>query len=121
MVKKGHVILNKIFGFLTLAFLVTGAQAQTFESNNNVFETPMGMIDVREIDGPVSSKRDDRFNSYETASPGWSFSVTAIGNLISVQNNGSNNSVVINATQINNGSQQASINLGSDQFSEQSK
>lgn len=100
---------------------MTGVQAQTFESNNNVFETPMGMIDVREIDGPVSSKRDERFNSYELASPGWSFSSTAIGNLISVQNNGSNNSVVINATQVNNGSQHSSVNFNSESFSEQTK
>lgn len=85
------------------------ASAQTFEGNNNVFETPLGRNNVTEIDGIASSRRDENFNRLEVQRPGWEFSATSIGNLINVQQDGMNNTVIINAQQINKGSQRASV------------
>jgi hypothetical protein len=85
------------------------ASAQTFEGNNNVFETPLGRNNVTEIDGIASSRRDENFNRLEIQRPGWEFSATSIGNLINVQQDGMNNTVIINAQQINKGSQRASV------------
>lgn len=86
--------------------------AQTFEGNANAFETPFGMRSVTDIDSPASTRRDENFNRTQVQAPGWGFAATAIGNLINVQNEGSNNTVVINATQINNGTQNASVDGG---------
>lgn len=85
------------------------ASAQTFEGNNNVFETPLGRNNVTEIDGFATSRRDSNFNRLEVQRPGWEFSATSIGNLINVQQDGMNNTVIINAQQINKGSQRASV------------
>ncbi len=86
--------------------------AQTFEGNVSSFETPFGMRSVTDIDSPAATRRDENFNRTQVQAPGFGFASTAIGNLINVQTEGSNNTVVINATQINNGSQNASIDSG---------
>lgn len=96
----------------TLLLPAMGAHAQTFEGNVSSFETPFGMNSVTDIDSPAGTRRDSNFNRTQVQSPGWGFASTAIGNLISVQTEGNNNTVVINATQINNGSQNASIDGG---------
>ncbi|MFN4328948.1 MAG: hypothetical protein ACK4FF_08730 [Limnobacter sp.] len=84
------------------------AQA-TFEGNVNAYETPLGRTSVVDIDSAVSGRRDSRFNRVNVESPGFGFASTAIGNLISVDTQGSNNTITIYATQINNGSQRATI------------
>ncbi|WP_370261397.1 hypothetical protein [Limnobacter sp.] len=94
-----------------LLFHITSL-AQTFEGNVSSFETPFGMRNVTDIDSPAGVTRDSRFNRTSVESPGWGFAATAIGNLINVQTEGNNNTVVINATQINNGSQRATIDGG---------
>jgi hypothetical protein len=105
--------LKKTIGFFAFAMFAAFAQAQTFESNMNSYETPIGMTDVRQIDSPASASRDAKFNAIRTNSSSGTFSSTAIGNLINVQNYGSNNTIVINANQVNTGSQNASVNLNS--------
>lgn len=90
------------------------AVAQTYEGNMNSFETPRGMNSVTDIDSPVSTRRDSNFNRTMINSPGVGFTATSIGNLISVENRGSNNTVVINATQVNNGTQRASLGGSTD-------
>lgn len=95
-----------------LALPIASAIGQTFEGNANSFETPLGMNNVTDIDSPAATRRDANFNRTQVQAPGWGFAATAIGNLISVQTEGNNNTVVINATQINNGSQKASIDGG---------
>jgi holdfast attachment protein HfaA len=90
------------------------AMAQTFEGNMNSFETPRGMNSVTDIDSPVATRRDSNFNRTVVNSPNAGFAATSIGNLISVENKGSNNTVVINATQVNKGSQRASLGGSSD-------
>lgn len=96
----------------TLALPAASAFAQTFEGNVSSFETPFGMRSVTDIDSPAGTRRDENFNRTQVQSPGWGFTATAIGNLINVQTDGNNNTVVINATQINNGAQNASIDGG---------
>jgi holdfast attachment protein HfaA len=106
---------SKFIWALSLGILATfsgvhkSASAQTFEGNNNVFETPLGRNNVTEIDGIASSRRDQNFNRLEIQRPGWEFSATSIGNLINVQQDGMNNTVIINAQQINKGSQRAFV------------
>lgn len=98
---------------LTALLAIQGAtSAQTFEGNVSAFETPMGMRSVTDIDSPAGTRRDANFNRTTVDAPGWGFAATAIGNLINVENSGSNNTVVINATQINNGSQRATLEGG---------
>jgi holdfast attachment protein HfaA len=104
-----HAMYVFMFGLAFAALMPAPANAQTFESNANTFETPMGMGSVTDIDSPTGVRRDQRFNLYEVQEPGWRFAVTSIGNLINVETNGSNNSIVINATQVNNGNQSASF------------
>jgi holdfast attachment protein HfaA len=94
---------------LACAIPAITAQAQTFEGNVSSFETPFGMRSVTDIDSPAGTRRDANFNRTQVEAPGWGFAVTAVGNLINVQTEGNNNTVVINATQINNGSQNASV------------
>lgn len=86
--------------------------AQTFENTGASFETPLGMRSVIDIDSPLASKRDENFNRTSVDAPGWGFTATAIGNLINVQTEGNNNTVVINATQVNSGMQRAEIQGG---------
>jgi holdfast attachment protein HfaA len=95
-----------------LALGFSSANAQTFEGNVSSFETPFGMRSVTDIDSPAGTRRDANFNRTQVESPGWGFASTAIGNLINVQTEGNNNTVVITATQINNGSQNATIDGG---------
>ncbi len=96
----------------TLLIPAAAAVAQTFEGNLNSFETPFGMRSVGDIDSPASIRRDENFNRTQIQSPGWGFAATAVGNLINVQTEGNNNTVVVNATQINNGTQNALIDNG---------
>jgi hypothetical protein len=96
----------------SLALHATATYAQTFEGSVNSFETPFGMRSVTDIDSPAGPRRDANFNRTQIESPGFGFSATAIGNLINVQTEGNNNTVVINATQINNSSQNATIDGG---------
>ncbi|MEQ9108588.1 MAG: hypothetical protein RLO04_14070 [Limnobacter sp.] len=95
-----------------LALQATGVYAQTFEGNVNTFETPFGMRSVTDIDTPAGTRRDENFNRTQIDAPGLGFSATAIGNLINVQTDGNNNTVVINATQINSGPQNATLDGG---------
>jgi hypothetical protein len=100
---------------LTLAALLIAtpnAFAQTFEGNVSSYETPFGMNNVTDIDSPAGVRRNENFNRTQIQSPGWGFTSTAIGNLINVQTEGNNNTVVINATQVNNGTQNASSDRG---------
>lgn len=103
-------LLKLCIAILALGF--SSANAQTFEGNVSSFETPFGMRSVTDIDSPAGTRRDANLNRTQVESPGWGFASTAIGNLINVQTEGNNNTVVITATQINNGSQNASIDGG---------
>lgn len=86
-----------------------GWAAVTFEGNPSAIETPLGMNSVTDIDSTVASRRDSNFNRVQVQSPGVGFAATAIGNLINVEAAGSNNTITIYATQVNNGSQRASL------------
>lgn len=90
------------------AFSAT-VHAQTFESNPNGFETPLGMSDLSAIDSPATSTRDENFNRVEINRPSTGYSVTTVGNLINVETSGRNNTVVINAEQINTGNQSSTV------------
>ena len=100
--KKLHLIIASLL-------IPAAAQAQTFEGNVSSFETPFGMRSVTDIDSPAATRRDENFNRTQVQSPGWGFTSTAIGNLINVEAMGNNNTITIYATQINNGSQRATI------------
>ena len=104
----------KQFSLIVAMLLAPGSAtfAQTFEGNISSFETPYGMSSVTDIDSPAATRRDENFNRTQVQAPGFGFTSTAIGNLINVETEGSNNTIVINATQINNGSQNASIDGG---------
>lgn len=91
------------------ALLCATAQAQTFEGNVNGFETPLGMNSVNDIDSPATRVRDERFNRVQVQAPGYGFTATAIGNLVNVVTTGNNNTVQVNATQVNNGSQRVDL------------
>lgn len=101
-----------ILMFIACSLPAFAVQAQTFEGNVSSFETPFGMRNVTDIDSPAGTRRDSNFNRTQVDAPGWGFAATAIGNLINVQTEGNNNTVVINATQINNGSQNATLDGG---------
>jgi hypothetical protein len=95
------------FGFVSAVAPFT-AQSQTMEDSPSLtFEAPFGQKDAGESEAMVNSTRDGSFNKVVTATPGWGLSVSAMGNLINVVEQGSNNTVVINASQTNTGSQQA--------------
>ncbi|MCQ8895113.1 hypothetical protein NQT62_01510 [Limnobacter humi] len=103
-------MMKKIICALALwPFAHAGLAAVTFEGNPSAIETPLGMNSVTDIDSTVASRRDANFNRVQVQSPGYGFAATAVGNLINVENSGSNNTVTIYATQINNGSQRASL------------
>lgn len=105
--------MKKLHCCMALLLLTASTSfAQTFEGNVSSFETPFGMRNVTDIDSPAGTRRDQNFNRTQVDSPGWGFTATAIGNLINVQTEGSNNTVVIQATQINNGAQNAAISSG---------
>ncbi|NJM31702.1 MAG: hypothetical protein HC848_00900 [Limnobacter sp.] len=101
---------------LSVLVVATGissyACAQTFESNSNGFETPVGMNNLTEIDSPASLARDENFNRTEINRPGGTFAVTAVGNLINVVTEGRNSTVVVNANQNNTGSLTATFDSG---------
>ncbi|HEY1059391.1 MAG TPA: hypothetical protein VGE55_11740 [Limnobacter sp.] len=97
---------------LTLALLPLANLAMaavTFEGNPSAIETPLGMNSVTDIDSTVASRRDSNFNRVQVQSPGYGFAATAIGNLINVEAMGNNNTITIYATQVNSGSQRASL------------
>ncbi|MBC7512815.1 MAG: hypothetical protein H7234_00070 [Herminiimonas sp.] len=82
--------------------------AQTMEDSSSLtFEAPFGMHDAGDGDVMVNGTRDSALNKVVSASPGWGFSATAMGNLVNVVTQGSNNTVLVNTSQINKGSQQA--------------
>jgi hypothetical protein len=86
------------------------AAAQTMEDSPSLtFEAPFGAKDAGDAEATVNSTRDASFNKIVTSSPGWGSSASAIGNLINVVEQGSNNTVIINASQINSGSQKAIV------------
>lgn len=107
--------MPKLFFKLFVATLLAAslsciAQAQTMEESLSVtFEAPFGMKDAGDMDLVVNGKRDSSLNKVITATPGWGFSATTIGNLVNVTTQGSNNTVVINASQTNKGFQQSII------------
>lgn len=102
-------MLKIAVGLSALLLSISYASAQTFESNMNGFETPLGMNSVTSIDTPVSSSRDANFNRINVQKPGWSFSATTVGNLVNVQTNGNNNTIVVNANQVNKGNQTTNL------------
>lgn len=108
-IQQGNTFMKKILLLTSLLAAQSIAFAQTFEGNVNSFETPRGMNSITDIDSPVSTRRDSNFNRTVVNSQGVGFTATSIGNLISVENQGSNNTVIINATQVNKGSQRASF------------
>ena len=86
------------------------AAAQTMEDSSSLgFEAPFGMQHAGNMELVVNGSRDSALNKVVSASPGWGFSATAIGNLVNVVTQGSNNTVVLNTSQINRGSQQATL------------
>lgn len=105
-------MIKQVVAGLFLTGAASVCMAQTFESNMNSFETPLGMNSVTSIDTPVSSTRDTNFNRTVVNQPGSSFTVSSIGNLINVQTTGSNNTIVVNANQVNNGNQSANFSVG---------
>ena len=97
---------------ITVAFSATClpgvAAGQTMEDGaSSTFEAPFGMRDVSETDSIVTGSRDASLNKVVTSTAGWGFSSSAIGNLVNVVTQGSNNTVVINTSQITSGSQQS--------------
>lgn len=113
-------MIKQVLAALLTAGVASVCLAQTFESNMNSYETPLGMSSVTSIDTPVSSSRDANFNRTVVNQPGTSFSVSSIGNLVNVQTTGSNNTIVVNANQINNGNQSANLGIGMQSFSDNS-
>lgn len=86
------------------------AAAQTMEESSSLgFEAPFGMQHAGDMELMANGTRDSALNKVVSASPGWGFSATAIGNLVNVVTQGSNNTVVLNTNQINKGSQQATL------------
>lgn len=84
------------------SLLPLSANAQTFESGGNRFETPIGMRSNQDIDLPAQSTRDENGNRVIIRSN--NRNSTSIGNLINVSiRDGKNNTVVINAHQTNYG------------------
>ena len=84
--------------------------AQTMEESSSLgFEAPFGMQHAGNMELMADGSRDSALNKVVSASPGWSLSATAIGNLVNVFTQGSNNTVVLNTSQINKGAQQATL------------
>lgn len=93
---------------LVLAATSCQASAQTMEDSSSLtFEAPFGMHDAGDMDLMANGTRDSALNKVVTSAPGWGFTATAIGNLVNVVTQGSNNTVVLNTNQVNKGSQQA--------------
>jgi len=96
------------------------SSAQTMEDSISLtYEAPEGLASVGQMEAMVSNTRDANFNHIVTtgsiASGGTGTSSTssggasAVGNLINVSVVGSNNTVIVNANQVNSGSQQAIV------------
>ena len=95
---------------LVMATAATSAGAQTFESNTNGFETPLGMGSVQDIDSPAARTRDENFNRTVINMAGPQFVATAVGNLVNVNVTGNNNTVNLNVSQTNSGNQTVFLN-----------
>lgn len=94
----------------SLFFLSQSCIAQTMEeSPSSTFEVAYRAGAISELDAIAASTRDAAMNRVITQSPKWSLSATATGNLVNVVTTGSNNTVVVNSSQINTGSQQANV------------
>lgn len=104
---------RRLAGFALGLSLAGSAIASPMEINNSRFEVPLGMRVTSDMEGAVPSRRDDNFNRTVVQRPGGEFAATAIGNLVSVQMQGSNNTVIVNAQQINQGNQRASLGVQS--------
>ncbi|MCE2680153.1 MAG: hypothetical protein LW629_06810 [Burkholderiales bacterium] len=109
--------LQAVLKTLLLSLLCASQQASAseFTMENNMMstmETAMTRRSSVNYEQSVTWGRDSNFNMLSTVQPGWQLNATAIGNLINVQMSGAGNTAVINAMQINQGYQQASINLG---------
>lgn len=94
---------------IALLAAVPVAHSQSFETSSNGFEVPVGMSSLSDIDNPVSSIRDANFNRLDINTPNMGFAVTTVGNLVNVVTSGSNNTVVVNADQVNSGNQVTTI------------
>ena len=100
--------ISTLLMLLVLAATSCQASAQTMEDSSSLtFEAPFGMHDAGDMDLMANGTRDSALNKVVTSAPGWGFTATAIGNLVNVVTQGSNNTVVLNTNQINKGSQQA--------------
>jgi len=93
---------------LLIAISPLSVIAQTMEDSLSLtFEAPAGMQSAAQAEMMVSSTRDENFNKVVTNSPHFGASASAIGNLVNVVTQGSNNTIVVNASQVNYGSQKA--------------
>lgn len=89
------------------------ANDSTMESNmSSIMEMPVSRSRAASFESNVTWGRDANFNQSTTLTPGWMLNATAIGNLVNVKVTGAGNTVMVNALQVNNGSQNASIAVG---------
>jgi hypothetical protein len=110
-----YIMSNRIFIPCMVAFLSSFYFSQTNAAStmeNFTTEIPAGLQSAGDYESIASSTRDDNFNKVMTTSSNAGASASAIGNLINVEvgQGAKNNTIVIHASQINSGSQQASIN-----------
>ncbi|MFN7835144.1 MAG: hypothetical protein ACK5NY_05050 [Burkholderiaceae bacterium] len=71
------------------------------------------MNDLSDIDSMVKGTRDTSLNKTVVNGAGYNtYSSTSLGNLVNVQTSGSGNTVVVNANQINSGSQRSYLVTG---------
>ena len=101
---------------LALVTLPWSTSAQVFESPEQMlrlFETRYGFLSRNAGDhvAPFRHDTDRNLSSINGKTAGGSQSVSSLGNAISVEIDGSGNTVVINAEQINNGDQNATLIL----------
>ncbi len=114
-------MFNNVFNLMAIAICMVAApaSAQTMEeSSSSTFEAPYSMRDAGDSDMNAVGTRDSAMNKVVNATPKWGFTASAIGNLVNVVTTGSNNTIMVNASQINKGSQQARIGFSSDKTSD---
>ncbi len=95
---------------LPLIVVCAPVQPASAEPDSAVFERPLGAVGFEGL-RPISFERDQRGNRVQVRSRGFQAEALAAGNVISVIAQGSGNTITINADQVNNGSQTATIAL----------
>ncbi len=105
--------LKSVFALALSGGSLVQAAETTMENNmSTVMESAVSRSQSSSYEAAVTWGRDANFNLQSTRQPAYSFNATAIGNLVNVAVSGAGNTVVVNAMQINNGSQNASIMFG---------